>query len=64
MALCRYSRNKPCRRLACQVVYVPSANTKSECLNKTIDRELIEVSKLEMNEINSTKSIVSKQVIL
>ena len=44
----------------CQVVYVPSANTKSEYLTKTIDGKLIDINKLEMNRVNSTKSIVSK----
>ena len=48
----------------CHVVYAPFANTKSECLTKTIDGELINISKLEMNKMNSTKSIVLKQVRL
>ena len=48
----------------CHVVYAPSANTKSECLTKTIDGELIDISKLEMNKMNSTKSIVSKRARL
>ena len=48
----------------CYVVYVPSANTKSEYLTKTIDRELIDINKLEMNKMSSTKTIVSKQVRL
>ena len=48
----------------CQVVYAPSVNRKNEYLTKTIDGELINISKLEMNEMNSTKSIVSKQVRL
>ena len=48
----------------CHVVYAPSANTKSEYLTKTIDGELIDINKLEMNKMNSTKSIVSKQVRL
>ena len=48
----------------CHVVYAPSANTKSEYLTKTIDGELIYINKLEMNEMNSTKSIVSKRVRL
>ena len=42
------------------VVYAPSANTKNEYLTKTIDGELININKLEMNKMNSTKSIVSK----
>ena len=48
----------------CHVVYAPSANTKSEYLTKTIDGELININKLEMNKMNSTKSIVSKRVRL
>ena len=48
----------------CHVVYTPSANTQSEHLTKTIDGELININKLEMNKMNSTKSIVSKHVRL
>ena len=48
----------------CHLVYAPSANTKSEYLTETIDGGLIEISKLEINEMNSTKSIVSKLVRL
>ena len=49
----------------CQAIYTLSANTKSECLTKTIDGELIDINKLEMNKMNSTKSIVvSKRVRL
>ena len=33
----------------CHVVYALSAKIKSECLTKTIDGELIDISKLEMN---------------
>ena len=44
--------------------YAPSANTQSEYLTKTIDGELIYINKLEMNKMNSTKSIVSKRVRL
>ena len=46
------------------VVYTPSANTKNEYLTKTIDGELIDINKLEMNKMNSTKSIISMQVRL
>ena len=46
----------------CHVVYAPSANTKNEYLTETIDGELININKLEMNKMNSTKSIVSKRV--
>ena len=42
----------------CRVVYTPSANTKSEYLTKTIDGKLININKLEINKMNSTKSIV------
>ena len=48
----------------CHVIYAPSANTKSECLTKTIDGELIDISKFEMNKMNSTNSIISKRVRL
>ena len=37
---------------------------KNEYLTKTIDGELIDISKFEMKEMNSTKSIVSKRVRL
>ena len=43
----------------CHAVYAPSENTKSEYLTKTIDGELVDINKLEMNKMNSTKSIVS-----
>ena len=46
----------------CHVVYAPSTNTKSECLTKIIDGELIDINKLEINKMNSTKSIVLKWV--
>ena len=48
----------------CHVVYAPSANTQSEYLTKTIDGELININKLEMNKMNSTKSVVPKRVRL
>ena len=37
---------------------------KNECLTKTIDGEMIDISKLEMNKMNSTESIISKRVRL
>ena len=46
------------------VVHAPSANTKSEYLTKIIVGEVINIRKLEMNKINSTKSVISKQVRL
>ena len=48
----------------CQTIYTPTTTTKSDYLTKTIDGELIDINKLEMNKINSTKSIVSKRVRL
>ena len=44
-----------------QAVYPPTATTRSDYLTKTIDGELIDINKLEINKMNSTKSIVSKQ---
>ena len=44
-----------------QAIYTLTATTKSDYLTKTIDGELIDINKLEMNKINSTKSIVSKR---
>ena len=44
-----------------QAIYTPTATTKVDCLTKTIDGELIDINKLEMNKMNSTKSIVSKR---
>ena len=47
-----------------QAIYTPTATTKSDYLTKTIDGKPINISKLEMNAMNSTKSIVSKRVSL
>ena len=47
-----------------QAIYTPTANTKSDYLTKTIDGELIDINKLQMNKMNSTKSIVSKRMRL
>ena len=47
-----------------QAIYPPTTTTRSDYLTKTIDVELIDINKLEMNEMNSTKSIVSKRVRL
>ena len=44
-----------------QDIYTPTTTTKSDYLTKTIDRELIDINKLELSKTNSTKSIVSKQ---
>ena len=45
-----------------QSIYALSTTAKSEYLTKTIGGELIDIKKLEMNKMNSTKSIVLKQV--
>ena len=47
-----------------QAIYTPTVTTKSDYLTKTINGELININKLELNEMNSTKSIVSKRVRL
>ena len=44
-----------------QAIYTPTATTKSDYLTKTIDGELIDINQLEMNKMNSTKRILSKQ---
>ena len=44
-----------------KTVYPPTITIRSDYLTKTIDGELIDINKLEMNEMNSTKSIVSKR---
>jgi len=43
------------------MLYPPTTTTRSDYLTKTIDGELIDINKLEMNKMNSTESIVSKQ---
>ena len=47
-----------------QIIYAPTETTKNSYLTKTIDRELIDINKLELNRMNSTKSIISKQMRL
>ena len=44
-----------------QAIYPPTTTTRNNYLTQTIDGELIDINKLEMNEMNSTKSIVSKR---
>ena len=46
-----------------QAIYPPTTDTRSDYLTKTIDGELIDINKLEMNKMNSTNSTVLKQVI-
>ena len=48
----------------CQAIYTSITTTKNDYLTKTIDGELIDIKKLEMNKMNSTKSIISKRVRL
>ena len=47
-----------------QAICAPSAPTKREYLTEIIDGEIFDINKLEMNEMNSTKSIVAKRVRL
>ena len=47
-----------------RAIYNPTKTTKSDYFTKTIQGELININKLELNEMNSTKSIVSKWVRL
>ena len=42
-------------------IYPPTKTTRSDYVTKTINGELIDINKLEMNKMNSTKSIVSKR---
>ena len=44
-----------------QAIYPPTTITRSDYVTKTINGELIDINKLEMNEMNSIKSIVSKR---
>ena len=44
-----------------QAIYPLTTTTRNDYLTKTIDGELIDINELEMNKMNSTKSIVSKQ---
>ena len=47
-----------------RAIYTPTKTTKSNYFTKTIQGELININKLEFNKMNSTKSILSKQVRL
>jgi len=44
-----------------QAIYPSTITTRSDYVTKTIDGELIDINKLEMNKMNSTKIIVSKR---
>ena len=59
-----YVLNRIAMEEDCHIVYAPSASTKSEYLTKTFDGELININKLEINKMKSTKSVVSKRVRL
>ena len=43
-----------------QAIYPPTTATRKDYVTTIIDGEMIDINKLEMNEMNSTKSIVSK----
>ena len=47
-----------------RVIYKSTKTTKSDYFDKTIQGELININKLELNEMNGTKSIISKRVKL
>ena len=44
-----------------KAIYPPTTTTRSDYVTTTIDGEMIDINKLEMNEMNSTKSIVPKR---
>ena len=44
-----------------QAIYPPTTTTRSDYVTKTINGELIDIKKLDMKEMNSTKSTVSKR---
>ena len=56
-----YTTNRLTMEEDYQAMYLPTTTTRSDYLTKTIDGELIDINKLEMNEMNSTKSIISKR---
>ena len=43
-----------------QAIYPPTITTRTDYVTTTINGEIIDINKLEMNKTNSTKSIVSK----
>ena len=47
-----------------QAIYPSTITTRNDYVTKTIDGELIDINQLEINKMNSTKSIVSKRVRL
>ena len=59
-----YIINRLTSKKISRAIYTPTKTTKNDYLTKTIHGELININKLELNEMNSTKSIVSKRVRL
>ena len=47
-----------------RAIYTPDKITKNNYLTKTIHGELININKVELNVMNNTKSIISKQMRL
>ena len=47
-----------------RAIYTPTKTTKNDDLTKTIHGESIDINKVELNKMNSIKSIVSKRVRL
>ena len=47
-----------------KAMYNPTNTTKSDHFTETIQGELIDINELQLNKMNSTKSIVSKRVRL
>ena len=45
-----------------QAIYPSTITTRSDYVTETIDGELIDINQLEMNKMNSTKSIASKRM--
>ena len=56
--------NRPTMEEDYQAIYPPTTTTRSDYVTKTIDGELIDINKLEMNKLNSTKGIISKREIV
>ena len=59
-----YTTNRITLEEDCQAIYTSTATTQSDYLTKTIGGEIINISKLKLNKMNSTESIVSKRMRL
>ena len=57
-----YITNWPILGKIIRAIYTPTKITKNNYFTKTVQGELIDINKLELNKMNSTKSIISKQV--